>query len=194
MRSTKLKLVFFTDRKKFDDIFEVINNLPKNAIVIVREYDLSYVKRLEFATKVKLIAAKKSLKVLAGKSLKMAIAIKADGVHFSDKDKFWSKYLYCKKIGRKNFIFSLSCHKIKSLKLAQKFNFDMVFYSPIFETKSHQDQKCIGISKFRKIALENFYSFGAPLYALGGISQANIGLLRGCKIVGVGGISQIIYL
>lgn len=178
---------FFTDRAKFNDIFSIIKNLPKNTAIIIREYDLDDQKRLEFALKVIEVARqeyKKSLKVLVGKNLKMAVAIKADGVHFSDQDHHYPhKNINIKNI--KNFLFTYACHRPQSINCATRHNYDLVFYSPIFNTKSHPHAKPLGTLQLRKITLKS----KVPVYALGGIDENNIKQLIGCNIAGIGAIS-----
>lgn len=178
------KLFFFTDRKQFLDIFAVIKSMPDDkAAIIIREYDLSRLERMEFARKIIKIAKEKSLLVLIGKDLKMAQNLKADGVHFSDHDCYLTKYQKFKT--KKNFIFTCSIHSARSLKKAQNSLFDVVFYSPIFATKTHPNQKPAGVFSLAKIALKS----KIPLYALGGINLDNLKQLKNCHISGIAGIS-----
>ena len=44
--------IFFTDRKKISDFEKTIKNLPKNSIIIIREYDLDKNLREDFAKKI----------------------------------------------------------------------------------------------------------------------------------------------
>ena len=177
-------LFFFTDRKQFPDIFEVIKSMPNaGAAIIVREYDLSHSDRTEFAKKIIKIAKEKSLLVLIGKNLKMALELKADGVHFSDHDNCWKKYSTLKL--KKNFIFTCSTHSSKSLNKSYKSDFYAVLYSPIFTTKTHLNQKSVGVLNLAKIALKS----KIPLYALGGVNLSNLRQLKNCYISGIAGIS-----
>jgi len=174
------KMFFFTDRKRFDNIFRIVQNLPKNSAVIIREYDLSGAQRLDFALKISDIAKKKSLKVWVGKDWKLANKIKADGVHLSDQEGFgW--------IGNssKNLLVSCACHSEKSVRKAQKYGSDLIFYSPIFTTKSHPKQQPIGSLKLRNLTSK----ISTPIYALGGVSENNVQTLVNSNIVGIGGIS-----
>lgn len=174
------KMFFFTDRNRFDDIFLVVENLPKNSAIIIREYDLNYSQRLEFANKISVIAKHKSLKVWVGKDLKLAKEIEADGVHFSDREGF----VRPNNLG-KNLLVSYACHSNKSVYQAQKYGYDLIFYSPIFPTKSHPNQKTIGSLELRNLAKRT----PTPIYALGGIDERNVKTLINCGIGGIGGIS-----
>jgi thiamine monophosphate synthase len=228
-------LFFFSDRKKFNDIFAVIGKLPYGCAVIIREYDLNYDERLEFARKIIEVARKnsrKKIKVLVGKDWNLTLKIKADGVHFSDLDGFkpriselqpsfrlpepsqFSKLSPLDKSGfapqynsrlkadsysyrndgvesfkpntkTKNLIITYSCHHPSSINKAKKLGANLIFYSPVFPTASHPNQKPIGTLQLRSIALKN----SIPIYALGGINNENIKLLLNCCICGVAGIS-----
>ena len=138
---------------------------------------------MEFAKKVIKIAKEKFLPVLIGKDLKMAMELGADGVHFSDYDNSWKKYSTFKL--KKNFIFTCSIHSLKSLKKVHNSAFDTIFYSPIFATKTHINQKPVGVLSLAKIALKS----KIPLYALGGVNLSNLRQLRNCHISGIAGIS-----
>ena len=174
------KMFFFTDRKKFADIFETISALPKNTAIIIREYDLSADQRLVFAQKVITVAKKKKLKVLVGKDYDLARKIGADGVHFSDRDQ---------KVIAKNknhkMLLSYSCHSSASIIKSKKLNADLVFYSPIFMSTSHPDQRPAGLCALRKFVMKSV----VPVYALGGVNENNIKSLINAGVAGVGGIS-----
>lgn len=173
-------MFFFTDRKKIKNIFLVIEKLPENSAVIIREYDLSFEEKEKFARKILEIARLRNLRIFVGKDLKLAKKVRADGVHFSDQDKNLKAYQI-----PKNMLISYSCHDRRSLKNAKKLKANLVFYSPIFKTNSHPNQKPKGLYLLRNFARCNYI----PTYALGGINQSNIKLLGTTKTHGIGGIS-----
>lgn len=175
----------FTDRKRFKDIFQIISFLPKNTAIIIREYDLDYKARLDFINKVKAIACKKSLPILIAKNLKLALETNVNGVHFTDFDKYWFNYLHYKKSAKRNFLFTCCCHNAFSLQKADKLGMDAIFYSPIFNTQSHPKRKSLGVMNLRKSTLKT----NSAIYALGGINEKNIKLLKNCAIAGIAGIS-----
>lgn len=175
-------LLFFSNRQQFKNIFAAVKEMPDFIGIIIREYDLNYQERLEFAKKIKDAAGRKI--ILVGKNLDIALAIKADGVHFSDHDQNYNFYNY-QKIA-KNLLITYSCHSPCFITKAQKNNFDAIFYSPIFPTESHTKSTIIGIRNLIKITQQN----KIPIYALGGINQKNYQLLMKTKISGIGGISM----
>jgi len=169
--------------------------LPKNAIIIIREYDLSQAQRLIFAKEIFKSAKKRSdLKILIGKDLQLALALKADGVHFSNHDKL--PIQINKKNFPKNFIFSFACHDVLALKIAKKIKADFAFLSPIFPTTSHDDAKIFNRFNFVKIAVENKKQsyFNPPLFALGGVNKQNLKTLQKLGIKGFGAIDYFINL
>ena len=61
--------VLFTDRKKITNFATIINKLPKKATIIVREYDLDYNSRKDFAKKIiNLVHYSMSLRIRANGS------------------------------------------------------------------------------------------------------------------------------
>jgi len=186
--------VFFTDRKKISaancNLESTIKNLPKHSAIIVREYDLNKQDREIFAQKIISLARPLSLKVLIGKDIILAKKLKSDGVHFSDFDHLPLQALR-KKSFPKKFIFSFSCHNLKSLLKASKSQFDMVFISPIFPTTSHLSTKNLGLINLAKISLKTKkppYCLSS-LYALGGVNSSNISSLRKLNLSGLAAIN-----
>ncbi len=189
-RTKKLPASFlFTDRKKITDFEKTINSLPKNSGIIVREYDLPTREREIFAKKIITLAKKKSLKVLIGKDLFLAQKLGADGVHFSDFDRKYYKYLPRKKF-TKNFIFTFSSHNLKSALKLCKIRPEIVFISPIFPTSSHLNTKALGLQNLAQIYLKSKSKFYSPtrFYALGGINKDNLTSIRKLGISGFAAI------
>lgn len=180
------EMFFFTDRKRFikkEDIFSVVRNLPENTAIIIRDYDLKNDERFNFAKQIITIAHKKKLKTLIGKDWNLAEKVGADGVHFSDLDQNIVTLE-----SRHKMILSYSCHKPESIIKAEKLNVDLVFYSPIFLSSSHPNQQPVGVD-----GLNNFINqTKLPVYALGGINEKNIELLKNTNISGIGGISMFL--
>lgn len=190
-----MRAVLFTNRRKISNFAEIITKLPKNAIIIIREYDLSKAQRLIFAKEIFKSAKKRSdLKILIGKDLNLALELKAHGVHFSDNDQL--PLQINKKNLPKNFILSFACHHVLSLKIAEKIKADLAFLSPIFATTSHGDAKIFNHFNFVKIAVENKKKiYRKPhLFALGGVNKQNLKTLKNLNLQGFGAIDYFINL
>jgi len=158
----------------------VVAKLPKNAVVIIREYDLPKEEREIFATRIAKLARARGLKILVGKDSTLARKIKADGVHFSDFD------LVIRRGDKKNLL-SISCHSYKSFLRAERLKPDLIFISPIFPTASHTGAKVLGLRYLAKIAVKNRKRL--PIYALGGVNFQNLKSLAKLGIAGFGAIN-----
>ena len=150
--------------------------------MIIREYDLATKEREVFAQKISNLARNRGLKILVGKDLVLAKKIKADGVHFSDFDKLPFSLLK-----PRSFIFSFSCHSLKSFLGSQRLKPDMIFISPIFPTSSHKETKSLGLQCLIKIITKNRNAL--PIYALGGVNSTNIKSLKKLGLAGFGAIN-----
>ena len=85
----------------------------------------------------------------------------------------------------KNFILAGSAHNTKEIIIKEKQNVDLIFLSPIFETKKRNNY--LGIIKFNN--LSNFSK--KPIIALGGLNDKNYKKLQMTNIIGMAGISHI---
>lgn len=180
----KVTNFFFTDRKKIPSEV-IINKLNKNSAVIFREYDLEKNERFYLAQKIRRICKQRGCLFFVGKDLDLALKIKADGVHLSDKDNLSKlKLLYRKNINS-NFLMSLSCHDYKMIKKHNNSFADLFFISPIFKTSSHPDSKYLGKEYLDKCcAISN-----KPIFALGGVDSDNLKIISLGKSSGFGAIS-----
>jgi len=163
-----------------DDFARIIEKLPKNSAIIIREYDLSACNREIFAKEIIRLTNGKSLKILIGRDIELAKKLGLDGVHFSDfslQDNWEAidKGLL-RSDDKRNLILSFAAHSIASIDLAIKLPADMIFISPAFKSSSHLDIAPLGENKLREIALK--YKNLDYLYPLGGIDSNNIKLIR----------------
>ncbi len=167
----------------------MLKNLPKETCIIFREYDLPSNEREELARKYFKVAKEFGHDFFVGKNFNLALKIKCDGVHFSDHDlpKSLLKIRYfCKK---NKLIFSFALHKTKNLFYLRKLSPDIVFFSPVFKTSSHENQRPLGLFNYskiskifnKKIAKNNFFP-------LGGIDLQNLRRLNKIHIAGFGAI------
>lgn len=176
------RAVLFSDRGKIKNFAATIANLPKNSAIIFREYDLKPLKKRALAQELLKEARKFKHRFLIGKDFALARQIKADGVHFSDRDLLpfclRNKKVRQKKLP-KNFLLSFACHDLRSIRNCQKpssnLSPDLLFLSPIFPSSSHPNQEGIGIFNWRKAA--KFVKKNG-FYPLGGVNSVNFKLLQ----------------
>ena len=172
-------ICFFTDRKKIN-IIKIISNLPKKTIVIFREYDLPFRKRLKLAQKIQEICQKRDLKLIIGKDVNLAKEIFAFGIHFSDNDNFLTNYNKIKD----SFFTTCSFHSKNSVLKYQNLNLNLRFLSPIFATTSHKEQEPLNIDDLKELTERK----NIKICPLGGINIANINKLQNLNISGIAGI------
>jgi 8-oxo-dGTP diphosphatase len=82
-------------------------------------------------------------------------------------------------------LLSVSCHNEAELQHARRLDADMVLLSPVRETSSHPGVAGIGWDEFRRLSrLVN-----CPVYALGGMSMADMEHASACGAQGIAAIS-----
>jgi thiamine-phosphate pyrophosphorylase len=83
----------------------------------------------------------------------------------------------------------LSCHSIKSFIKAIKYRPDLIFLSPIFKTTSHLNNKTFGINNLKKIIkIAQEKQVRSSIFALGGVKENNLKLIRKMHLNGIGAI------
>lgn len=79
---------------------------------------------------------------------------------------------------------SASCHSPEALRLAEARGVDFVLLSPVLPTASHPDAVTLGWEKFSEWVKPTI----VPVYALGGVGNADVMQARRCGAQGVAGI------
>ena len=141
------------------------------SLIQVREKNMSFDELKIFSKEVVQFCKPQNVKVIVNSDLKLAIEIKADGVHLTSSD-----LLKIKKIPKK-FIVSASCHNQEEIDIAEKLCVNFLVLSAVKKTLSHPEIKPIGWSKFEELVNKA----NTPIYALGGlgISDYKIALENG---------------
>jgi 8-oxo-dGTP diphosphatase len=81
--------------------------------------------------------------------------------------------------------FSASCHTVDELSRAEKLAATFVTLGPVYETKTHPEQKGIGWNTFEKLRNE----VSLPIFALGGLGAGDVPLARKHGAQGVAAIT-----
>jgi 8-oxo-dGTP diphosphatase len=81
-------------------------------------------------------------------------------------------------------LFSASCHNLCELKKAMQLKADFVVLSPVLKTQSHLNAKTLGWKKFENLVEQATI----PVFALGGLAEAQIELAYKNGAQGVAGI------
>jgi len=175
-KNIKLPYVwFFTDEKKTKLPMKIIEKLPKNSGVVIRNY--SNTKKIN-VKELKYYRYRRMLKILiAGK---FSEPNDFDGIHYPR----WLQPYYVKK----NYIKSVSVHSGKDVRKCINLKANLVFIAPVFKTTSHKEQNYLGVIKLGLLVK----LFKVPVIALGGINETNVSRLNNLPISGCAGIDVFI--
>ena len=110
----------------------------------------------------------------------MAKQLKFDGVYIPSFNKIKFKFV---KVGH-NFLIIGSAHNVQQIKIKEDQNIQMIFISPLFETKA---KSALKLNKFRNLSLVT----NKKILALGGINKKNINKLQLLNITGFAAIKYI---
>lgn len=156
-------LVLMTDDERLPDPLTAVRALPRGSMVIVRSRDAQ--RRASLVMRLRPVARARGLKLLmAGEH-----APGTDGVHLPEArigDAAGLKARHCRFI-------TASAHSLAALRKAS--HVDVLFLSPVFPTGSHPGRACLGPLRANMMARLS----RRPVYALGGVTARNAGLLSG---------------
>ena len=139
------RLWLMTDERQGEGLWAALERLPKGSGVVFRHYGLARAERRKLFDRVRRVAKRRRLFVLAGPGLR------GDGVHG----------------GRGRGFRSASVHDLRELKTAERSGAKLVFLSPAFPTRSHPGARTLGPVRFGLIARHA----RIPVIALGGVDS-----------------------
>jgi 8-oxo-dGTP diphosphatase len=103
--------------------------------------------------------------LLLNSAVKNAGAFEADGLHLTSAD-----LLACQRRPEHKQWVAASCHNLEELRHAEKIGVDFVVLAPVLPTPTHPDAKVLGWECFAEWVAQT----SLPVYALGGLSQADL--------------------
>jgi thiamine-phosphate pyrophosphorylase len=139
------RLWLMTDERQGEELWRALKRLPKGAGVVFRHYGLAPNERRKLFERLRKVARRRRLFLLAGGS-----GLRADGVHG----------------GRGRNFRSESAHGLAELRTAERSGASLVFLSPAFPTRSHPGARVLGPVRFGLIAGQA----RIPVIALGGMN------------------------
>jgi thiamine-phosphate pyrophosphorylase len=137
------RLWLMTDERQGEGLWDSLERLPKGSGVVFRHYGLAPAERRRLFGRVRRVARRRRLLLLAGGS-----GLRGDGAH-----------------GGRHGGFSASAHGLQELKAAERSGAKLVFLSPAFPTRSHLGARALGPARFGLIARHA----RVPVIALGGM-------------------------
>lgn len=160
-----------TDERMGDRLWAALDRLPRGAGVVFRHYSLPLVERRALFRRVSRQARRRGLVlVVAGRDQLGP----ADGMHNHPGDR--------------SGLLTWSVHSRRELIAAQRQRADLIFASPVFVTRSHDDARALG-----PVGL-GLLTRGAniPVVALGGMTAPRLRRLRGLGVYGWAGIDAFL--
>ena len=175
------KVIIIFDDESFDRKKLLKLKIPKKSAFLLRSYETK--KRRKIAKQLLKFCKMKKIKLLIGSDVKLAEDINAHGIHLPEymirNNKInWINIKNVK--SNKKWIITTAVHNIQSLKKAEELDIDAALLSPVFPSKSHPNNKSLGLNKFLKIVKKT----KLPIYALGGINIKNVKSLIETDIIG----------
>ena len=138
------RLWLMTDERQGEGLWAALERLPKGAGVVFRHYGLEPGERRRLFDRVRKVARRRRLFLLA------AGRLRADAAHG----------------GRCGGFRSASAHSLRELKAAERSGAAVIFLGPAFATRSHPGARTLGPVRFGLIAR----NARVPVIALGGVN------------------------
>jgi len=176
------KFFLITDAAAQGNSARIIAKLPCGSGVIFRDYHIK--NRSRYAARIAAICKARRLMLLVAGDFRLALRVKADGVHFPERMKAEAMM-----VKRKfpHLIVSVAAHGEKTIRNMSGIA-DVIFLSAVFATESHPEAKPLGPLATARLARIST----TPLYALGGVNAVTAKRLKGCKLSGTATIRGIL--
>lgn len=174
-------LLLMTDPKRLIDPCTAAERLPRGAGIILRAYEPPERQRLARALAV--IARRRGLVLLVAVDAALAAEVGAHGVHLPEA--LIRQAATARRRG--DWLVTTAAHSLAALHSAAGAGADAALLSPVFPTVSHPEARPLGPHQFAALVQRA----GLPVYALGGVSEANAPLLLASGAVGIAGIGAL---
>ena len=180
-------LIFITDQYAQPCPERVLDQLPKDSMVIFRDY--AHENRNELGQALHYVARARGIKFLVAGDLALTLMLDADGIHLSEH-----LIPQVNDITKEhpNLFITASCHSIEAVQNATVHNVDAVLLGPVFPTKSHPEtinkpKLTLGVGGLTEICGNT----NIPIYALGGINRETAEKITQSGATGIAAIRGI---
>jgi thiamine-phosphate pyrophosphorylase len=175
-------LVLMTDEKRLPDPVAAARALPKGSAIVIRQHHAR--QRAQLAHLMAPLARERGLILLIAGDAKLADAVRADGLHLPEtrlqEAADW-------RARRPHWLITVAAHSADALRRAAQTGAHAAFLAPVFRTASHPDRAALGPFRFFTMAKQA----GLPVYALGGITAANVGRLSHVRAAGIAAVEAL---
>ena len=170
-----------------DNLFEKIKNILEGGVKIVqfRSKKGNDLDKIKYATKIKCLCDKFGALFIVNDRVDIAIACKADGVHLGQND---IDIKSARSILGYSKIIGISASNEYDIKKAMEDGSDYLGIGPVFNTSTKKGKVPLGIDTLKSLTKD----ISIPWFAIGGIKQENISLLKDNNICKVAIITDLI--
>lgn len=176
-------LILMTDEARVPDPMRALLALPKGAALILRHRDVR--ERARLAIELAPVAKRRSVLFLIAGDPLLAARVGADGIHVPEARMVdgarW-------RIRQKHWLITAATHSERALLRARIAGAHAAIFAPVFRSASHPDNPGFGILRF----LLTVRRARIPVFALGGISAANVERLGRAHLVGLAAIEALL--
>lgn len=171
------RLWLFTDERVAEDgLLRAIAALPRGSGIVFRHYGLERATRRALFRRVAALTRRHRLVLLvAGESAGLG----ADGVHKATHASP-RRRASC----QSGYIRSAAAHNTREIAIARQWGADLIFLSPVFQTRSHPGGRTLGVLRFATLTRMAH----CPVIALGGMTTRRF---RRCQPLGAYGWAAI---
>jgi len=162
------RLWMMTDERQGEGLFGALRRLPEGAGIVFRHYSLPERQRRRLFDDVQTVARGKGCLLILAGTPQLAAAWEADGSHG------WQG------ASEPRLLRSVAVHNQEEMEAANILGADLIFLSPVFETRSHPGRAALGPQGFSALAA----MARMPVIALGGMDSERARLLAGSNIYG----------
>lgn len=165
-----------------DQVEEIIQSGA--TFIQLREKEMDLEQFVSEGKKIREITKQYNIPLVINDSIKVALAVGADGVHVGQKDLEAKK---CRELIGDDKILGVSAQTVEQAVMAEKNGADYIGVGAVFSTSTKADANPVSFEVLSEICK----SVSIPVVAIGGINQENILKLKGSGIDGVAVISAI---
>jgi thiamine-phosphate pyrophosphorylase len=176
-------LIFMTEEERVPDPVAAAQRLPKGTGIILRHRDRR--RREALARELAPISRRRGLLLLIAGDPDLAARVGAHGAHFPEAHLGEAAHWRSR---QKQWLITAAAHSERALLKATRARADAALLAPVFPTGSHEGAHTLGALRAALISRRA----PLPVYALGGVSAANVARLSGTRFCGIAAISALL--
>ncbi|MEL7517600.1 MAG: thiamine phosphate synthase [Pseudomonadota bacterium] len=168
-------LWLLSDERNDETLAASLANMPTGSAFVFRHYHLNASARRKRFDELAMIARLRDQLVVLSSDADEAIEWGADGIYGPPT-----------KLGRRKKLKRFAtAHDAREVHLANRNGADALFLSPVFPTRSHPGDTCLGVSLFRELAERS----EIPVIALGGMTAERAREIQWPRWAAIDGLS-----